>query len=231
MAGSSPEPIYPSLRWWTRLFRALLAAFLDARLYVTGLSRGDGGRTTTHAFRRETLDGLFARFPRAVDCYDIGLANQLALLERHRAVEARGVEVELVVGEERRVDDQLQIGVERERQDRAGRAAGQPLGDRGRGERDVGAAQQRLDRAQVDPRVAGDHAEDVAGRLFADLDHQDDALGSLRERVAAHRADDLGASLGRVVDQAVARAVRVEQGDQSIVRVGVLGHAPPTSGE
>jgi ADP-heptose:LPS heptosyltransferase len=88
MAGSSPEPIYPSLRWWTRLFRALLAAFPDARLYVTGLSRGDGGRTITHAFKRETLDGVFARFPRAVDCYDIGLANQLALLERCDALVA-----------------------------------------------------------------------------------------------------------------------------------------------
>ena len=88
LAGSSPESIYPTLRWWTRLLRALGSAFPDARFYLTGLSRSDDGRTITHAFRRETLDDLFARFPRAVDCYDIGLANQVALLEHCDALVA-----------------------------------------------------------------------------------------------------------------------------------------------
>ena len=64
-------------------------------------------------------------------------------------------------------------------------------------------------------RIAGDDAEDVLRRH--------DAFRRLRERVPPHGADELRPSLGRVVDQAVLRAVLVEQGDEA--RVGIRrGH-------
>lgn len=81
-AGSSAETIYPPLRWWTRLLRGMGDAFPSGRFYVTGVS-GDGeGRSTTYAYPRESLDRLFRACSEAVDCYDIGLWNQLALIEQ-----------------------------------------------------------------------------------------------------------------------------------------------------
>ena len=88
MAGSSPESIYPTLGWWTRLLRALGRAFPEARFYLTGLSQSDEGHTITHAYPRDALDDLFRRVPRSVDCYDVGLWRQLALLEHCDALVA-----------------------------------------------------------------------------------------------------------------------------------------------
>ncbi len=78
-AGSSDEPIYPPLRWWIRLIRALYEAFPDARVYVTGTS--GNGRSATHRYPREALDPLFDACPDVVDGYDVGLWSQLALIQ------------------------------------------------------------------------------------------------------------------------------------------------------
>ena len=51
------------------------------------------------------------------------------------------------------------------------------------------------------------------------LDHQDDALGRLRQSISAHGAYDFCASLGRVVDQPVVRSMLIKQGDKLCVGV------------
>jgi ADP-heptose:LPS heptosyltransferase len=81
-AGSSGQRLYPPMSWWTRLTRAIGQAFPSARVYLTGVSASVGGRTATTVYPRPALDRLFRACPTAVDAYDIGLWNQLALIEQ-----------------------------------------------------------------------------------------------------------------------------------------------------
>ena len=58
---------------------------------------------------------------------------------------------------------------------------------------------------QIYPRITWYDCQDIPGDLLAYLDHQDDALGRLRQSISAHGAYDFCASFGRVVDQPVVR--------------------------
>ncbi len=80
-AGSSGDPIYPPLRWWIRLIRALQTEFPNARVAITGSSGGRDERSATHAYPRKALDPLFKTCPDVIDGYDIGLWRQLALIQ------------------------------------------------------------------------------------------------------------------------------------------------------
>jgi ADP-heptose:LPS heptosyltransferase len=81
LGGSSPEPIYPSIEGWIRLFNQISHAFPSIHFLVVGASDSSRGRSTTHGITREELGALFEAIPNATDCYDVGLPNQLALLE------------------------------------------------------------------------------------------------------------------------------------------------------
>jgi len=80
LAGSSPEPIYPSIAWWKRASLDLSAAFPGVRFLVTGRTIATGDRTTTHAYAPDELADLFASVPNCLNCYDVGFLNQLALI-------------------------------------------------------------------------------------------------------------------------------------------------------
>lgn len=80
LAGSSSEKIYPKVSWWKRLFQQMNKVFPQALFLILGYTKGKSGRTTTHAYSQAELEDLFA-IPNAVNCYDIGLVNQLALIE------------------------------------------------------------------------------------------------------------------------------------------------------
>jgi ADP-heptose:LPS heptosyltransferase len=81
LAGSSPEPIYPTLAWWKRMLLRLSDAFPRVRFLVTGATNDQSNRSTTHRYPTEELDALFASVPNSVNCYDVGFLNQLALIE------------------------------------------------------------------------------------------------------------------------------------------------------
>jgi hypothetical protein len=78
-AGSSERALYPSVASWLLLLDALADAFPGLRIALVGKRAADG-RTAT------TLDAgehaaLLAHRSRPVDCFDVGLAEQLAVLE------------------------------------------------------------------------------------------------------------------------------------------------------
>ncbi len=79
--GSSPEPIYPSAAWWRGAISALAAEFPDARFFLTGKSGADR-RSRTAGYSRADIDGLASASEHVVDCFDAGIWNQLALLEK-----------------------------------------------------------------------------------------------------------------------------------------------------
>jgi hypothetical protein len=78
--GSSPEPIYPSAAWWKLALSTLGSEFRDAHFFVTGKSRADH-QSSTARFSGAAIDGLTSASARIFNCYDIGIWNQLALLE------------------------------------------------------------------------------------------------------------------------------------------------------
>lgn len=81
LGGSSSEPIYPGVDGWIRLFKQIGRAFPGIQFLVMGASDSSRGRSTTHGFTQGELGALFEAVPNAANCYDVGLPNQLALLE------------------------------------------------------------------------------------------------------------------------------------------------------
>ena len=79
LGGSSPEPIYPKLSWWLDAIKALQDQWPSTQFLVTGKSLLDQ-RSSTLAVSRQDLDTLFASSTSVIDCYDIGLWNQVALM-------------------------------------------------------------------------------------------------------------------------------------------------------
>lgn len=82
LGGSKGAVAYPSIRSWVKIIRALNERYPRSRVYVTGVHEKRQGRTATRAYGKEKLEYLFKRFDNVVDCYDIGLWNQLALLKQ-----------------------------------------------------------------------------------------------------------------------------------------------------
>ncbi|HNR07920.1 MAG TPA: hypothetical protein PKM27_11440 [Saprospiraceae bacterium] len=81
LGGSSGKNRSPGLKSWLRICQALVAAIPDLKIYFTGVSRSINGRTATRDFNREDVDDLINRLPGAEYAYDLGLWNQIALIE------------------------------------------------------------------------------------------------------------------------------------------------------
>jgi len=81
LAGSSPDPIYPTIDWWRRALFVLQNEFPDAHFFVTGKTAGDD-RTSTQAFSQAAFARLAAGSERIFNWCDIGIWNQMALFEQ-----------------------------------------------------------------------------------------------------------------------------------------------------
>ncbi len=79
--GSNPDPIYPNSAWWRRAMAVLLDTFPDAHFFLTGKTVPDE-RSSTAAWSPRMVSELAALSPRIADCFDAGLWNQAALIER-----------------------------------------------------------------------------------------------------------------------------------------------------
>jgi hypothetical protein len=78
-AGSSDRALYPSTRSWLLILDALADAFPGVRIALVGKRAADGRTTTALAAGEHAA--LLAHRSRPVDCFDIGLAEQLAVVE------------------------------------------------------------------------------------------------------------------------------------------------------
>jgi ADP-heptose:LPS heptosyltransferase len=81
LGGSSTEPIYPRIRWWIRLLHELHQAFPDMHFLITGSTDSSTRRSTTQGYSDDEVKKLFDATPNSSNCYDVGIGNQLALLE------------------------------------------------------------------------------------------------------------------------------------------------------
>lgn len=82
LGGSAGPVYYPSLESWERIIRALKAKFPSIKMYITGVSKQKDGRTATKAYSKDGIQKLISKFDNIVDCYNIGLWNQVALLQK-----------------------------------------------------------------------------------------------------------------------------------------------------
>jgi hypothetical protein len=78
-AGSGPAALYPSRTSWLAILGALAEAFPRARVALIGKRTRDE-RTAT-SFGDGDLAALLAHPSRPVDCFDLPLAEQLAIVE------------------------------------------------------------------------------------------------------------------------------------------------------
>lgn len=82
LGGSAHSAYYPSIKSWIKIIKALNEEFLDTKIYLTGIKRSIKGRTHTRAYTESNMKNILSRFNNVVDCYDIGLWNQLALVKQ-----------------------------------------------------------------------------------------------------------------------------------------------------
>src|SRR6185312_16355017 len=78
-AGSGDRSLYPSVQSWRLIISALAERLPDVRFALIG-KLGRDGRTTTTLVRDEVAE-LLAQPSRPLDCFDLALTDQLAIVE------------------------------------------------------------------------------------------------------------------------------------------------------
>jgi ADP-heptose:LPS heptosyltransferase len=82
LGGSGPYRVYPTISTWIKIIRALNDSFPNLRIYLTGVRKSEKGRTATSGYTDGRIDKILKTFRNVVDCYDIGLWNQLAIIKQ-----------------------------------------------------------------------------------------------------------------------------------------------------
>lgn len=82
LGGSAGSIQSPSMAMWHKICQALFAAIPDLTIYFTGVTTSLKGRTTTEDFKLSEVQQLAKSLPTAKVAYDIGLWNQLALIQK-----------------------------------------------------------------------------------------------------------------------------------------------------
>jgi hypothetical protein len=78
-AGSSLRSVYPSLSSWSLILAALMSRYPEARVALVGKASVDERTRTT--FGRDERNYLLGSSDRIVDCFDLDLLTQLAVVE------------------------------------------------------------------------------------------------------------------------------------------------------
>jgi ADP-heptose:LPS heptosyltransferase len=82
LGGSSGYRYYPSIRTWIKIIISIEKEFPDCKIYLTGIKKSKRGGTKTRGYTESNINNVLNRFKNAIDCYDIGMWNQIALLEK-----------------------------------------------------------------------------------------------------------------------------------------------------
>jgi len=78
-AGSGPRSLYPSVDSWRLILEALAERIPGVRFALIGKLRRDGRTTSTVS--SDEVSALLAHRTRPIDCFDLKLTEQLAILE------------------------------------------------------------------------------------------------------------------------------------------------------
>ncbi len=81
LGGSAGYSHYPSVRTWTKILQALEESSPSCRLYLTGVTRSRDGRTSS-TYTQSNINTILRGLSNATAVYDVGLWDQLAVIER-----------------------------------------------------------------------------------------------------------------------------------------------------
>lgn len=80
LAGSADKGEYPSIDSWIYMLKEIRNKYPQTRFYITGVMKSENGRTSTSAYSNEEIKRLIGE-TNSVNCYNIGLWNQIALIK------------------------------------------------------------------------------------------------------------------------------------------------------
>ncbi len=80
-AGSNADQIYPEAGWWVKLMKLVKNRFPSSRFYITGAKNKNGNRSESYTFSEEDVNLVLKEVDNVENCFDIGIVNQIALLE------------------------------------------------------------------------------------------------------------------------------------------------------
>lgn len=80
LAGSADKGEYPCIDSWIYILKEIKKSYPEVRFYITGVMKSRNGRTSTSAYSNEEVDKLISETD-SVNCYNIGLWNQIALIK------------------------------------------------------------------------------------------------------------------------------------------------------
>lgn len=81
-AGSAGLNQSPSLKVWGEICAALTASIPNLKIYFTGITESVDGQTATAGVTIGTIDELVATIPNAENAFNIGMWNQIALMQQ-----------------------------------------------------------------------------------------------------------------------------------------------------
>lgn len=81
-AGHGEPENSPSTRSWQKLVKALSQQYSDLSIYLFGKIKKSNGGTITAGISKKDISHFLNEYPNCVNCFDIGLLNQLAIVEQ-----------------------------------------------------------------------------------------------------------------------------------------------------
>ncbi len=82
LGGSAGDRQSPSVEMWGKICKALVDTIPGLKIYFTGVTKEENGRTSTLDFSLDDITKLAQSLPNAEVAYNIGLWNQLALIKK-----------------------------------------------------------------------------------------------------------------------------------------------------
>ncbi|PJE75898.1 hypothetical protein COV04_03065 [Candidatus Uhrbacteria bacterium CG10_big_fil_rev_8_21_14_0_10_48_11] len=82
LGGSAGDKQSLTIEMWLKICQALFKAIPNLKIYFTGITKSVGGRTHTADFNLGDVQYLVDSLPNAEATYNIGLWNQLALIQK-----------------------------------------------------------------------------------------------------------------------------------------------------
>lgn len=79
--GSAGNKQSPSLEVWEKICLGFSDTIPNLKINFIGVTKSEKGRTTTQDITLEDIDVLVSKLPKAENCFNIGLWNQLALIK------------------------------------------------------------------------------------------------------------------------------------------------------
>jgi ADP-heptose:LPS heptosyltransferase len=80
-AGSNADRIYPEAKWWVKLMESVTKNFPDVRFYMTGAKNKNLNRSESYTYSEDDINLITEETNNVENCFDIGIINQIALLE------------------------------------------------------------------------------------------------------------------------------------------------------